>query len=106
MNNAVLLILCGLPLVVLVHQSRRLDIAEQRLRAISRIDSKINLLLKHAGIEYNPYSDLPPNVMDALKRGKKIEAKKIYRNATKVSLKEVKEFIEQVQRVTGTWFVV
>jgi hypothetical protein len=79
MNNAVLLILCLLPLGVLVHQSRRLDIAEQRLRAITRIDAKLDLLLKHAGIEYNPFSELPPNVMDALKRGKKIEAIKIYR---------------------------
>jgi hypothetical protein len=102
MNSAVLLILCLLPLGVLVHQSRRLDIAEQRLRAITRIDAKLDLLLKHAGIEYNPYSGLPPNVMDALNRGKKIEAIKFYRNATKVSLKKAKEFIEQVQRDTGT----
>jgi ribosomal protein L7/L12 len=82
--------------------SRRLDITDQRLRAISRIDAKLDLLLKHAGVEYNPYSDVPPNVMGALKRGKKIEAIKIYRNATKVSLKEAKDFIEEVQRVTGT----
>jgi hypothetical protein len=102
MNNAVLLILCLLPLGVLLYQSRRLDIVEQRLKAITRIDARLDLLLKHAGIEYNPYSDLPPNVMDALNRGKKIEAIKIYRNATKVSLKEAKDFIEQVQRVTGT----
>jgi ribosomal protein L7/L12 len=40
--------------------------------------------------------------MDALNRGKKIEAITFYRNATKVSLKEAKEFIEQVQRDTGT----
>jgi ribosomal protein L7/L12 len=53
------------------------------------------------GIEYVPYSDLPPNVIDALQRGKKIEAIKHYRNATGVGLKEAKEVIEDVQRVAG-----
>jgi hypothetical protein len=50
MNNAVLLVLCLLPLGVLLHQSRRLDVAEQRLRAITRMDAKLDLLLKHARI--------------------------------------------------------
>jgi hypothetical protein len=54
--------------------------------------------LKHAGIEYTPYTNLPPNVIDALRRGKKIEAIKHYRNATSVSLKEAKDVIEDVQR--------
>jgi hypothetical protein len=101
MNSALLPILCLLPLGILLPLSWRLDSTDRRLRALSRIDAKLDLLLKHAGIEYTPYTNLPPNVIDALRRGKKIEAIKHYRNATSVSLKEAKDVIEDVQRVAG-----
>jgi hypothetical protein len=93
--------LCLLPLGILLPLSWRLDRTDRRLRALSRIDAKLDLLLKHAGIEYVPYSDLPPNVIDALKRGYRIIAIKHYRHATKVGLKEAKKVIEDVQRVAG-----
>jgi hypothetical protein len=51
----------------------RLDVAERRLRAITRIDAKLDLLLKHADIQYNPYGGLPPKVMDALERGRRLK---------------------------------
>jgi hypothetical protein len=101
MNNAVLLILCLLPVGILLPLSWRLDGTDRRLRALSRIDAKLDLLLKQVGIEYDPYTKLPPNVIDALQRGKKIEAIQDYRQAAGVSLKEAKEVIEEVQRVAG-----
>jgi hypothetical protein len=101
MNNAALLILCVLPLAILLLISWRLDGTDRRLRELSRIDVKLDLLLKQAGIEYNPYRNLPPNVIDALKRGKKIDAIKKYREAAGVNLKEATEVIEKVQRVAG-----
>jgi Ribosomal protein L7/L12 C-terminal domain len=100
-NNAMLLILCLLPIGLLLPISWRLDSTDRRLRVLSRIDAKLDLLLKQAGIEYHPYTNLPPNVVDALRRGKKIEAIKHYRQATGVGLKEAKDVIEDVQRIAG-----
>ena len=65
--------------------------------AISRLDTKLDLLLKHAGIEYDPYKNLPLEVIDAVRRGNKIEAIK----RSGVSLKQPKDFIEEVQRRAG-----
>jgi hypothetical protein len=71
---------------------------EQRLRALSRIDGKLDALLKHQGIRFDPYGDAPPAVLDALRRGKTIEAIKAYRAATGVDLKEAKEYVDEVRR--------
>lgn len=51
-------------------------------RALSRLEGKLDALLKHQGVRFDPYSDLPGPVLDALRRGKKIEAIKEYRVAT------------------------
>ena len=67
-----------------------------------QLNAKLDLLLKHAGIEYAPYKNLPGRVVDALERGNKIEAIKHYREAAGVSLKEAKERIEAAQQQAGT----
>jgi len=69
--------------------------------ALARLESKVDLLMKHAGIQYEPYKDLPRDVVDAVQRGEKIEAIRRYRQATGVGLKEAKDFIEEVQRRAG-----
>ena len=86
-------------LVFLVHQ--RLASIEKRLGRLARLDVKIDLLLRHAGVEYEPYKNLPCDVVDALRRGNKIQAIKHYREATGIGLKEAKDFIEDVQRRAG-----
>ena len=88
--------LLGAFLLLLVHW--RLISIEMRGR-LSRLDLKLDLLLKHAGIEHDPYKNLPHEVVDALQRSQKIQA--IYRKATGVGLKEAKDFIEDVQRRAG-----
>lgn len=40
----------------------------------------------------------PPGVLEALRRGKKIEAIKEYRAATGAGLKDAKEYVEELQR--------
>jgi hypothetical protein len=67
-------------------------------RTLSRLEAKLDTLLKHQGIQFDPYGDLPAPVLDALRRGKKIEAIKEYRAATGVDLKDAKDFVEEVQR--------
>jgi hypothetical protein len=79
----------------------RLNKIESKISMLSRVDAKLDLLLKQSGLEYDPYKNLPPSVVDAVQRGKKIEAIKRYRETTGVGLKEAKEFIEDVQRRGG-----
>ena len=79
----------------------RLNKIESKISMLSRVDAKLDLLLKQSGLKYDPYKNLPPSVVDAVQRGKKIEAIKRYRETTGVGLKEAKEFIEDVQRRGG-----
>ncbi len=87
-------------LIVLVSVAVILRLDIQKLgRALSRLDSRIDLLLKHAGID--PYKNLPREVVDAVQRGEKIQAIKHYREATGVGLREAKDVIEDFQRQVG-----
>ena len=89
-------------MVALVAVFMRMASLEQRFRAFSKIDAKLDAkldaLLKHAGISFDPYKEVPPAVAEALQRGKKIEAIKHYRAATGADLRQAKEFVEEVQR--------
>ena len=76
----------------------RLSRIERRINKLSSLDAKLDLLLKHSGLEYDPYKNLPPKVVEAVQGGRKIEAIKCYREVTGVDLKEAKAFIEEVQR--------
>ena len=67
-------------------------------RALSRLEAKLDALLKHEGIRFDPYADASARVVDALRRGEKIEAIKEHRAATGVGLKEAKEYVEELQR--------
>lgn len=76
----------------------RMTSVERRLGALSRLEAKLDALLKHHGIRFDPYAEVPPTVLDALRRGKKIDAIKEYRAATGAGLQEAKDFVEEVQR--------
>jgi hypothetical protein len=47
---------------------------DRRGPALSRLEAKLDALLKHEGIAFDPFSNVPAPVADALRRGKKIEA--------------------------------
>lgn len=72
-----------------------------RVATVSRIEAKLDLLLKQAGLHYDPYKDAPAAVVDAVRRGQKIEAIKRYRELTSVGLKEAKDYVEGVQARAG-----
>jgi ribosomal protein L7/L12 len=76
----------------------RIASRERHSRALSRLEAKVDALLKHEGIQFDPYKDLHPRVLDALRRGEKIEAIKEYRQATGVGLKEAKEYVDEIER--------
>jgi ribosomal protein L7/L12 len=96
----VLLMFLLINILVVLLQFRLLEIA-RRVGVVSRLDIKLDLLLKQAGIEYDPYKDLPSDVTDAVRRGAKIEAIKRYCESTGTTLKDAKQFIEEVQRRAG-----
>jgi hypothetical protein len=70
----------------------------RRVRKLEWIDAKLDLLLKEAGIEFDPYKDLPREVLDAVRGGKTITAIRLYRNASGAGLGEAMEFIKECQR--------
>ena len=62
-----------------------------------RVEAKLDLLLKHAGLAFDPKAGVPPAVLEALQRGEKIEAIKLYREATGAGLAEAKDYVEELQ---------
>lgn len=63
---------------------------------LRRIEAKLDLLIKHAGLTYDPYANLPLVVQEAIRRGEKVTAIKLYRDATGVDLAEAKEAVEDL----------
>ena len=100
MNELLLpvLICAGVAGVFVALIGARIGSIEQRLRALSRLEGKLDALLKQQGVRFDPYGDTPPAVLDALRRGKTIEAIKAYRVATGVGLKEAKEYVDELRR--------
>lgn len=80
---------------------KRLIGMEKRLAKLTPIDAKLDLLLKAAGLEYDPLARLPSEVVKALQSGQKIEAIKRYRETMSVSLSEAKSVVEEAQRRAG-----
>ena len=89
------LVVAGLVAAAIVS---RITSGEPQVRGLSRLEAKLDALLKHQGIRFDPYADVPPPVLDALRRGKKIEAIKEYRAATGAGLREAKDYVEEFQR--------
>jgi hypothetical protein len=57
--------------------------------------------LRETAVRLDPYKNLPRAVVEAMRRGNKIQAIKLYRVATGDGLKEAKDFIEEVERRAG-----
>ncbi len=74
----------------------------KRLTALSRVEGKLDLMLKNAGLEYNPLAEISEDLAQAIESGQKIQAIKLYRQTTECSLKEAKDYIEELQRRIGT----
>ncbi|MEU6140230.1 ribosomal protein L7/L12 [Streptomyces sp. NPDC047081] len=69
----------------------RISRADQR---VARVERKLDLILGHLGLrEDEPWS---AEVADLVRAGKKIEAIKMYREATGVGLKEAKDAVEKL----------
>lgn len=68
---------------------------------VRELEDKLQFLYRRLNIDYaDPTSDpaLAPQVQEALRRGNKIEAIKIYRELTGVGLAEAKQVIERAEQ--------
>ena len=72
-----------------------------RIGALSRVEAKLDLLLQNANLKYDPSANMPRDVVEALRRGEKIKAIKLYRQSTGVGLKEAKDAVEELERPAG-----
>jgi ribosomal protein L7/L12 len=88
-------------LVLFAALGARLTALQTRIAALSRVEAKLDLLLKQANIKFDPYAHLPVGVAEAIQSGQKIKAIKLYRLSSGVGLKEAKDFVEEVQRRSG-----
>jgi hypothetical protein len=76
----------------------RLAEVRSRMAVLSRIEAKLDLLLKQANIKFDPYANLPREITEAVRAGQKMKAIKLYYQSSGGGLKEAKEFIEEFQR--------
>ena len=74
----------------------------QLLRSrINELEDRLKFIYRRLNIEYaDPNSDpvLSPQIQDALRRGNKIEAIKIYRELTGTGLAEAKDVIDRAEQ--------
>jgi len=69
-----------------------------RLQAdVTSLNDKVDALLNHANIEYDPYDKLPASVKHALESGDQIEAIRQYRDATGADLQAARNHIQRFQ---------
>ena len=73
------------------------EILELRQR-VAKLERQMALLLQQQGISFREERNLgaSPEVVELMRRGRKIEAIKVYREETGVGLKEAKEFVESL----------
>ena len=100
MDQPVLILLFVVLLWIVVFRrlrtSQRQGPVGELMKRQLRLEAKVDLLMKHAGLSYDPHANVPPGVLAALQAGQKIEAIRQYRQATGVDLKTAKEFVESL----------
>lgn len=99
MSEALLVtVVVVLACAVIVSVQTRLLALQRRLDRLSRMEGKLDAMLKHAGIRFDPLDGLPKEALAALRQGRKIDAIKHYRQATGAGLAEAKDVIEEALR--------
>lgn len=63
----------------------------------ANLEATIDRLLRNQGLDTEVSEDAPPGVTEALLNGKKIQAVKLYMDATGAELTEAKDFVDALQ---------
>jgi hypothetical protein len=69
-----------------------------RLNQLSRVEGKLDALLRANGVDYDPLSTVPVDVRHAVEQGEYIAAITRLRAATGLGLKDAKEQIDELRR--------
>lgn len=75
------------------------DRHDRTLQALARIERKLDLVMQHLDIrDYAPpETDTMGEVRDLVRRGRKIQAIKVYRELTGAGLKDAKDAVERIE---------
>ena len=78
------------------------DYVELKHRVI-RLEGKVEFLYQHLGITFvpEPQPADDPQVIEQLKKGKSLEAIKVYRELHEASIAEAKQAVEEIQSRLG-----
>ncbi|MHC5260408.1 ribosomal protein L7/L12 [Streptomyces sp. UC4497] len=90
---AILILLVGV-LIAVGTIERKVDRADRRA---ARVERKLDLVIKHLGIEADELGPVLDGVRALVRDGKKIDAIKAYREATGVGLKEAKDEVDRIE---------
>jgi hypothetical protein len=60
------------------------------------LDKKLDAIIEHLGISFDPYKNIPSSILDELTLGNKTKAIKLYREFSGAGLIEAKEAIETI----------
>jgi hypothetical protein len=101
LNTVLLFIPLGVALILMALIGARLNKLQGRILELSRVEAKLDLLLKQANIQFDPFVHVPREIAEAVRSGKKIEAIKLQRQSSGMGLKESKEFIEEIEQRAG-----
>lgn len=71
------------------------DSVSKRIRTI---DHKLNFIIDHLGIEYDPFKKMPSELVQLLNSGNKLKVIKLYRQLYGASLKEASDFYERYKQ--------
>ena len=74
------------------------EVADLR-RRVAKLERTVDFMLEQLKLTYvdKPETDVPPDIFELVRQGKTIEAVRVYREKTGVSLMEAKQFIEKLQ---------
>ena len=74
------------------------EIFELRQR-VDKLEHQVAFLMANLGVEYQdePNQGVSPEIMDLVRRGKKMQALKLFRQETGADLKTAKEFIDSLE---------
>lgn len=64
---------------------------------LARVERKLDAICDHLGLEVERYPGVSEQVADALRRGRKIEAIKRYREETGASLRDAKDAVDRAE---------
>ena len=84
--------------VVLAIMFNRLSAMQRRLNRLSRLDAKLDALLKNAGVTFDELEGVPADVRKAIERGETVLAIQRLRHATGVGLEEAKGMVDDIRR--------